>query len=124
MLVKKNQGRAEGVGGRVGGRKREAGLSINFFPLTRGSLFERGGGLNRGFTVISVIESCRNTKQAAAGASYLTRSIVNLSDGSSCLLGKELKMVYCDDFCCVSSQCKVKCTVLVHRWKRKVQKNH
>ena len=33
-------------------------------------------------------------------------------------------MVYCDDFCCVSSQCKVECTVLVHRWKRKVQKNH
>ena len=73
MLVKKNQGRAEGVGGgRVGGRKREAGLSINFFPLTRGSLFERGGGLNRRFTVISVIESCRSTKQTAAGASYLT----------------------------------------------------
>ena len=24
----------------------------------------------------------------------------------------------------VSSQCKVKCTVLVHRWKPKVQKNH
>ena len=94
------------------------------FPLTKGSLFERGRGLNRGFTVRSVIESCRNTKQAAASASYLTRTIVNLSDGSSCLPGKELKMVYCDDFCCVSSQCKVNCTVLVHRWKRKVQKNH
>ena len=30
--------------------------------------------------------------------------IVNLSDGSSCLPGKE--NVYCGDFCCVASQCK------------------
>ena len=67
LLVTNNQGR-----GGEGGLKREAGL-INFFPLPKGSLFERGGGLNRGFTLRSVIESCRNTKQAAAGDSYLKR---------------------------------------------------
>ena len=40
--------------------------------------------------------------------------IVNLSYGSSCLLGKEKG--YCGDFCCVASQCKAGCTALRHRW--------
>ena len=40
--------------------------------------------------------------------------IINLSYVSSCLPGKENG--YCDDFCCVTSQCKAECTVLRHIW--------
>ena len=37
--------------GRGGGDLNREGGLINFPPLKRGDLFERGGGLNRGFTV-------------------------------------------------------------------------
>ena len=46
--------------------------------------------------------------------------IINLSDGSSCLPGKENG--YCGDFCCVASQCKAECTVLRHRWELEYSK--
>ena len=36
-----------------GGVNREGGL-INFLPLKKGGLFEGGGGLNRGFTVVLI----------------------------------------------------------------------
>ena len=46
--------------------------------------------------------------------------VVNLSYGSSCLPGKENG--YCEDFCCVASQCKAKCTALRHRWEPECSK--
>ena len=91
--------------------------------MTKGNLFERGGGgLNRGSTVISVIESCRNTEKAAAGASYLTRSSLIYQMVALVCQEKNLKWLTAM-ICVVSSQSKVKCTVLVHRWKRENQKN-